>query len=146
MQTPKKKKSIVDFQLGSLSQSHSAHYPGRNGFPDAKWTKGLTRNHTSNFAGGHFSDLNLSSLLFTRLDHCIQSLSDFGGRVPPGSALRKLSSRTSNPSRKATPLPMRGTSADGPPCYRGLPRLRRRQMTPLPPSIPLYFPLHHLRH
>ncbi|KAI9508062.1 glycosyl hydrolases family 38 N-terminal domain-containing protein [Russula earlei] len=50
--------------------THSlSDYPEHNFSPGAKWIKGLTRDRTANFSGGHFSDVNLSSLLFThRLD------------------------------------------------------------------------------
>ncbi|KAH9970022.1 glycosyl hydrolases family 38 N-terminal domain-containing protein [Lactifluus volemus] len=40
-----------------------------NHSPGAKWMKSLTNDRTGNFTGGHFSDINLSSVLFThRLD------------------------------------------------------------------------------
>ncbi|KAI0249693.1 hypothetical protein BJV78DRAFT_1078265, partial [Lactifluus subvellereus] len=41
-------------------------YPERNCSPGAKQIKGLTRDRTGNFARCHFSDVNLSSVLFTR--------------------------------------------------------------------------------
>ena len=50
----------------SLPQIHSSGYPERNYSPGAKWIKGLTRDRTGNFTGGHFSNVNLSSVLFTR--------------------------------------------------------------------------------
>jgi alpha-mannosidase len=44
-------------------------YPSRNYGPGAKWVKSLTQNRLSTFVGGHFSDVNLSSMLFIhRLD------------------------------------------------------------------------------
>lgn len=44
-------------------------YPQLNYSPGAKWIKNLTRDRLNNFHGGHFSDVNLSSVLFTqRLD------------------------------------------------------------------------------
>jgi hypothetical protein len=39
-------------------------YPELNYGPGAKWIKGLTRSRLNNFNGGHFSDVNLSSVLF----------------------------------------------------------------------------------
>ncbi|KAI0248419.1 glycoside hydrolase family 38 protein [Lactifluus subvellereus] len=51
---------------GGHPQGHNSHYPERNYSPGAKWIKGLTRDRTGNFTGGHFSDVNLSSVLFTR--------------------------------------------------------------------------------
>ena len=48
---------------------HSDSYPELNYSPGAKWIKDLTRNRINNFHGGHYSDINLSSILFThRLD------------------------------------------------------------------------------
>jgi len=44
---------------------HSHSYPQRNYAPGAKWVKGLTRDRLNNFHGGHYSDLNISSALFT---------------------------------------------------------------------------------
>ena len=44
-------------------------YPQLNYSPGAKWIKNLTRDRLNNFHGGHFADVNLSSVLFThRLD------------------------------------------------------------------------------
>jgi alpha-mannosidase len=40
-------------------------YPSTNYEPGAKWIKSLTKNRLGNFEGGHFSDVNLSSVLFT---------------------------------------------------------------------------------
>ena len=37
-----------------------------NTFTGAKWIKGLTQNRLGQFLGGHYSDVNLSSLLFTQ--------------------------------------------------------------------------------
>ncbi|KAI0293181.1 glycosyl hydrolases family 38 N-terminal domain-containing protein [Multifurca ochricompacta] len=51
------------------SNIDSAEYPEWNFSPGAKWIKGLIKDRTGNFSGGHFSDVNLSSALFThRLD------------------------------------------------------------------------------
>jgi alpha-mannosidase len=53
---------------GGHTHSHS-DYPERNFSPGAKWIKDLTRDRTGKFSGGHFADVNLSSVLFThRLD------------------------------------------------------------------------------
>ncbi|PFH50184.1 glycoside hydrolase family 38 protein [Amanita thiersii Skay4041] len=50
------------------SQSSNS-YPELNYAPGEKWIKNLTRDRLNNFQGGHFSDVNLSSVLFThRLD------------------------------------------------------------------------------
>jgi alpha-mannosidase len=49
--------------------NNSAHYPEQNYSGGAKWIKGLTKDRVGNFTGGHFADVNLSSVLFThRLD------------------------------------------------------------------------------
>jgi alpha-mannosidase len=55
---------------GGRAHTHShSDYPERNFSPGAKWIKNLTRDRTGNFSGGHFEDVNLSSVLFThRLD------------------------------------------------------------------------------
>src|ERR1700722_4100521 len=47
------------------TQSSSASYPELNYGSGAKWIKSLTRNRLNNFTGGHFADVNLSSILFT---------------------------------------------------------------------------------
>ncbi|KAF8259316.1 glycosyl hydrolases family 38 N-terminal domain-containing protein [Lactarius quietus] len=48
---------------------NATDYPQRNFSPGAKWIKSLTKDRTGNFSGGHFADVNLSSVLFThRLD------------------------------------------------------------------------------
>lgn len=39
-------------------------YPNLNYGPGGKWIKHLTKNRLSTFTGGHFSDVNLSSMLF----------------------------------------------------------------------------------
>ena len=45
-------------------------YPKENYGPGAKWIKHLTQNRLGTFEGGHFSDINLSSVLFThRIDN-----------------------------------------------------------------------------
>ncbi|KAI0753803.1 hypothetical protein C8Q74DRAFT_1373733 [Fomes fomentarius] len=51
--------------------SHSsASYPKENHSAGAKWIKHLTQNRLGTFNGGHFADVNLSSVLFThRLDN-----------------------------------------------------------------------------
>lgn len=51
--------------------SHSsASYPKENHSAGAKWIKHLTKDRLGTFNGGHFSDVNLSSVLFThRLDN-----------------------------------------------------------------------------
>lgn len=53
-----------------MQQQRSApNYPELNPGSGAKWIKHLTRDRLSTFNGGHFSDVNLSSVLFThRLD------------------------------------------------------------------------------
>ena len=44
-------------------------YPTLNFEPGAKWIKHLTRDRLNTFLGGHFGDVNLSSVLFVhRLD------------------------------------------------------------------------------
>ncbi|KAF9529896.1 glycoside hydrolase family 38 protein [Crepidotus variabilis] len=49
--------------------SHGS-YPQQNYTPGAKWVKSLTRDRLGQFTGGHYSDLNLSSVLFThRVDN-----------------------------------------------------------------------------
>jgi alpha-mannosidase len=39
-------------------------YPSLNYGPGEKWVKNLTRDRLNNFHGGHYSNLNLSSVLF----------------------------------------------------------------------------------
>ncbi|KAH8115672.1 glycoside hydrolase family 38 protein [Phellopilus nigrolimitatus] len=58
---------------GSCRHSHSVNsessYPELNPGPGAKWIKNLTQDRLSQFTGGHFSDVNLTSVLFKhRLD------------------------------------------------------------------------------
>ncbi|KAH8999594.1 glycoside hydrolase family 38 protein [Lactarius hatsudake] len=54
---------------GHTHSNDTSDYPQWNFSPGAKWIKGLTRDRTGNFSGGHFADVNLSSVLFThRLD------------------------------------------------------------------------------
>lgn len=51
------------------AKSSLPDYPNLNYGPGAKWIKHLTQNRLGTFNGGHFSDVNLSSMLFThRLD------------------------------------------------------------------------------
>lgn len=53
----------------SCSHHSPSSYPELNYDAGAKWIKSLTRQRLDNFTGGHFSDVNLSSVLFThRLD------------------------------------------------------------------------------
>ncbi|KAH9958156.1 glycoside hydrolase family 38 protein [Russula dissimulans] len=55
--------------MGGGHTHPNSDYPEHNFSPGAKWIKGLTRDRTNNFTGGHFADVNLSSVLFThRLD------------------------------------------------------------------------------
>ncbi|KAI0041688.1 glycoside hydrolase family 38 protein [Auriscalpium vulgare] len=53
-----------------MAHHHHGHshdsYPELNFSPGAKWIKSLTRDRTGTFTGGHFSDVNLSSILFHR--------------------------------------------------------------------------------
>ncbi|KAI5118794.1 hypothetical protein M0805_005022 [Coniferiporia weirii] len=55
---------------GGCGHAHSnpngspEEYPVLNPSPGAKWIKSLTQNRLSQFTGGHFSDVNLSSVLF----------------------------------------------------------------------------------
>ena len=61
----------------SMSGHHHHHhgpplpdYPNLNYGPGNKWIKDLTKNRLGTFVGGHFSDVNLSSVMFThRLDN-----------------------------------------------------------------------------
>lgn len=49
----------------SASQpSRLPDYPNLNYGPGNKWIKDLTKNRLGTFTGGHFSDVNLSSMLF----------------------------------------------------------------------------------
>ena len=43
----------------------STEYPALNYTPGSKWIKKLTKDRLSTFTGGHFNDVNLSSILFT---------------------------------------------------------------------------------
>lgn len=47
------------------SHNHNQPYPKLNYGSGAKWIKSLTQNRLSTFLGGHFEDVNLSSVLFT---------------------------------------------------------------------------------
>lgn len=49
---------------GGHTHTHS-DYPEQTFSPGAKWIKRLTTDRTGNFTGGHFADVNLSSVLFT---------------------------------------------------------------------------------
>jgi len=54
---------------GGPESGNTSDYPQCNFSPGAKWIKGLTNDRIGNFTGGHFADVNLSSVLFTdRLD------------------------------------------------------------------------------
>lgn len=54
-----------------MSCKHGAERSGGTSYPElntgggAKWIKNLTKDRLSQFTGGHFSDINLSSVLFT---------------------------------------------------------------------------------
>jgi hypothetical protein len=51
------------------AMSCTSSYPELNYGSGSKWIKSLTRQRLNNFHGGHFSDVNLSSVLFShRLD------------------------------------------------------------------------------
>ncbi|KAF8147681.1 hypothetical protein B0H34DRAFT_279175 [Crassisporium funariophilum] len=53
----------------ACNHGHSS-YPELNHTAGAKWIKNLTKDRLGTFNGGHYSDLNLSSVLFThRLDN-----------------------------------------------------------------------------
>ncbi|KAG6918486.1 hypothetical protein DXG01_014113 [Tephrocybe rancida] len=55
---------------GHHSQQQATAYPELNQTPGAKWIKNLTKDRVGNFTGGRYSDLNLSSVLFThRVDN-----------------------------------------------------------------------------
>ncbi|OJA11445.1 hypothetical protein AZE42_08843 [Rhizopogon vesiculosus] len=47
------------------SHNHNQAYPELNYGSGAKWIKSLTQNRLSTFLGGHFDDVNLSSVLYT---------------------------------------------------------------------------------
>ena len=49
---------------------NTQNYPELNPSAGPKWIKGLTRDRINNFHGGRYSDVNLSSILFT---HCIDN-------------------------------------------------------------------------
>lgn len=60
-----------------MSAGQLPNYPSLNLDSGAKWIKNLTKNRLSTFTGGHFADVNLSSILFSeRLDdsHHVQLL------------------------------------------------------------------------
>jgi alpha-mannosidase len=55
---------------GCSSDASRPPYPLLNYTPGAKWVKSLTKSRLGNFSGGHFADVNLSSILFThRIDN-----------------------------------------------------------------------------
>ncbi|OJA11469.1 hypothetical protein AZE42_10275 [Rhizopogon vesiculosus] len=47
------------------SHNHNQAYPELNYGSGSKWIKSLTQNRLSTFLGGHFENVNLSSVLFT---------------------------------------------------------------------------------
>ena len=52
-----------------MCEHNNQVYPNLNYGSGAKWIKSLTKNRLSTFLGGHFEDVNLTSVLFThRLD------------------------------------------------------------------------------
>lgn len=52
------------------TEGSKAAYPEQNYSPGAKWIKHLTKNRIGGLTGGHFADVNLSSVLFThRVDN-----------------------------------------------------------------------------
>jgi len=51
------------------SHSHTSDYPELNYSPGNKWVKSLTQGRLNSMTGGHFADVNLTSVLFLeRLD------------------------------------------------------------------------------
>ncbi|THH05654.1 hypothetical protein EW145_g4638 [Phellinidium pouzarii] len=77
----------------SASCGHHAHvrsnagsYPELNYRPGAKWIKSLTQDRLSQFTGGHFSDVNLSSALFM---HRLDGLNNVDLRVWSAPGLTK---------------------------------------------------------
>ncbi|THH17029.1 hypothetical protein EW146_g3709 [Bondarzewia mesenterica] len=66
----------LDFGISNNYQTMGGHhghphhpqssYPEQNYGPGAKWIKNLTKDRLGTFSGGHFSDSNLSSVLFTK--------------------------------------------------------------------------------
>jgi alpha-mannosidase len=75
------------------SHQHSTNmtpheYPVSNLGAGEKWIKSLTRNRLGTFLGGHFADVNLSSVLFThKLDsdeHVKLQVWSAPGRSKPG--------------------------------------------------------------
>jgi alpha-mannosidase len=50
--------------------NHGHGYPELNVGAGAKWIKNLTQDRLGSFNGGHYSDVNLASVLFThRIDN-----------------------------------------------------------------------------
>lgn len=49
---------------GPAMNSQQESYPELNYGSGAKWIKNLTKDRLGNFEGGHFSDVNISSVLF----------------------------------------------------------------------------------
>lgn len=75
---------------GHHHHNHNAplpDYPNLNYGPGNKWIKDLTKNRLGTFVGGHFSDVNLSSMLFVhRVDdthHVKLSVWSAPGRTKP---------------------------------------------------------------
>lgn len=61
-------KRTTTTRISSMSGNHnppSSSYPELNYGSGAKWIKNLTQNRLGTFTGGHFSDVNLSSVLYT---------------------------------------------------------------------------------
>lgn len=77
-------------------------YPERVSGPGAKWVKSLTNDRTGQFIGGRYSDLNLSSVLFTeRVDdnkHVELKVWSAPGRTKP--TFSEAMSKKFKPARK----------------------------------------------
>lgn len=54
----------------TMDAHNGTPYPRTNFSAGAKWIKNLTRDRLNNFNGGHFSDVNLSAVMFIhRIDN-----------------------------------------------------------------------------
>jgi alpha-mannosidase len=72
----------------SQQQTANSSYPVSNAGAGNKWIKSLTKDRLGTFLGGHFSDVNLSSVLFTHKldskDHVKLEVWSAPGRSKPG--------------------------------------------------------------
>ena len=68
---------------------HAHDYPSHNDSAGSKWIKHLTQNRLNTFLGGHFGDVNLSSVLYkASLSTSIEPLGHHKPELKPGVSLQ----------------------------------------------------------